>query len=428
MEAAPLPDLATALADLGHLMHARDGGTLGVIAFAVLPSPELYRLPPESMHRLRTAIVERLREHLRRNDRLYVLGPREWLLVLPALPGAGALPLAMRKLDRAFREAAPSIDGLRLHLRTACGGALFPDDGSDALHLVQSARIARLQADREGLPGCRYEPRLEETDAATQALDAELRRAFTSDPGLQLHLQPQVDARDGRCIGVEALLRWQRASREWVPPATILAAIERTGLRPHFNRWLFLKAAQASRRLTDAGFPLRLSINLAAADLLEPETPDLLFQALATWDVSPASIQIEITETGMVQEAQGALAVLREMDRRGLHLSIDDFGTGFSSMSYLRTLPVREIKIDQGFVRDLPQAGTEREITESIVRLGQRLGLEVVAEGVERAEIAAALLAMGCHRQQGLHYSPARPLDDLLDWLTTTGRSSTAIR
>lgn len=414
--AQTLPGLPVALSEIPLLARRTDGSGLGAIVFIVHPDTAFYRLSPESALRLRQEVTHRLGKQLREADRLYSINHWEWLIVLPGLRSSATLTLAMLKLRHLFDERGLSVDGIALRLPVSCGAAIHPDDGEDALHLVQSARIAGLHAERGGIGSALYDPGMEELDDRLRGFDHELRMAFSGDSRLQLYLQPKIEAGSGACVGAEALLRWCRADGEWVSPPELLAAIERLGLRPRFNRWLFLAAGQISHRLALSGIDIGLSINLSANDLLDPEMPGLLEQALATWNVAPTAIWLEITETSMVQDTGNVVEVLSRLRQLGASLSIDDFGTGFSGMSNLKKLPVQEIKVDQSFICNIVESQRDREITESIVRLSHRLGLQVTAEGVESREAANLLTAMGCEWLQGFLFSPALPLAQFIAW------------
>lgn len=419
MEARALPRLPAALADIPGLVRGQLDGespALGVIAFAVLPDAALYRLLPESLQRLGQVIARQLLAQLRDSDRLYSISNWEWLILLPAMPTTAVLTLAMLKLRRSFDEILLDIDGVDLRLETVCGGATHPDDGDDAMHLVQSARIARLHAERSKQGSLLYDHSMEHGGGELLALDRELQNAFSGENSLELHLQPQVDALSRACVGAEALLRWRRGNGQWVPPPSTLAAIERLGLRNRFNRWLFQRASQTCAKLADAGISLCVSVNLSANDLHDPEVPELLSQALSTWAIPPQLIKLEITETTMVQETEGVMDVLNRLRELGVALSIDDFGTGFSGMSYLKSLPVQEVKIDQSFIYNIVESAQDREIADSIIRLAHRLGMEVTAEGVETRAAAELISTMGCDRLQGFLFSHALPLNEFIDW------------
>lgn len=405
-----------ALADIAALTRGGDDVLFGVIAFSVAVDSALIRLPPEATQRVRLEINHRLSSRLRESDVLYSLGSWEWLVLLPKMRSTAVLTLAMIKLRGAFEEQTLDVDGVELSLRTSCGAAIHPDDGEDALHLIQSARIACLQANQLDQGTLFYNRNMENTGQNVQVLDRELTAAFNNGRGLELYLQPQIDVASQRCLSAESLLRWQRDNGEWVAPPTVLTAIERLGLRHRFNRWLFQRVAEICDKLVHANIHITIALNLSANDLQDPEIPDLLQQAMATWEIRPDSVQVEITENVMIEETQGVMDVLNRIRALGVTLSIDDFGTGFSGMSYLKNLPVQEVKIDQIFIRQIATSSKDQEIADSIIQLAHRLKMYVVAEGVETLEAAELVSQMGCDRLQGWLYSKALPLNDFIAW------------
>ena len=302
------------------------------------------------------------------------------------------------------------VDNPHFQPRIAFGSAQWPDDSSDPLFLLQSARIARLIAEQGGADIQTYNPAMESTGNEEHGLLDELRQALNNNQGLALYLQPQINIANGQCTGAEALLRWQRSSGEWIAPPRILDAIDRLGMRQTFNRWLLHQASQIQLQLAEQGIDIVLSINLSANDLLDIELPDMIGQVLATWDIAPERILLEITETIMVDESWQVLDVLNRMRKLGLHLSIDDFGTGYAGLSYLQRLPVQEVKIDQMFVRQAAESEKAREIITSIIQLTTKLNMSVIAEGVETTEILGILSALGCRFAQGFLYAKALPM------------------
>jgi len=411
-----LPNLTVALEDLARLIfHSAATPSVGLVVLAVQPEPDLLRLLPEETRQLREEITHRLMAMLRPADRLYSTEHWEWLLVLPALPSSAPLLLAMMKLDALFAEPAHLIDGDIL-LHVACGGALSPDDGTDARHLVQSARIACLRADRSGSRYAAYAPAMEHSDLLQQQLHAELPRALSGAAGLMLHLQPQVDLADGYCRACEALVRWQLPGGLRVPPQQVIVVAERLGLRAKFTRWLLQQAMQIQSRLRAEGIEVVVSVNLSANDLLDAELPELIEQTLATWELTPECLLLELTETLMIEDTEEVIDILRRLRQLGFHLSVDDFGTGYASMSYLQRLPVQEVKIDQSFVRDAESSERDREIIASVVQLAHRLGMTVVAEGIETAGTAEIVARLGCDRAQGHHFGVALPLEEFIAW------------
>lgn len=415
--ATGLPRLPAAYSEIAHLSQAQAAGRgIGIIDIAVRREPALYRLAPEADHYLRMEVTRRLLGALRLQDQLYAVDHWEWLVVLTDLPSSAPLILAMMKLAILFDEPLPVSDGSQLLLSAACGGSLYPDHGEDARHLVQSARIACLTAERDDSGYAVYEPAMEQTDRSLQMLVAELPHALATGTGLSLHLQPQIDLRSGACVGCEGLLRWRLPNGENVPPGRTLAVIERLGLHGRFTRWLLQQAAQIQYRLREEGISILLSINLSANDLLDEELPDLIVQTLATWDLPPDVLLLELTETQVIEDTAQVLGILHRLRKHGFHLSVDDFGTGYASMSYLRRLPVQEVKIDQSFVRHAETSERDREIISSVVQLAHRLDMLVVAEGVETAPVAEIVARLGCDRAQGFLYAAPMPLEDFLGW------------
>jgi len=414
-----LSSMRQALADL----HALTGGSAaseesqafchGLVIVNILPNAGLLRLSSERSAMLRRDVAWRLTEMLRPQDSLYALEPWEWLALLPRLPSPASVPLAMLKMHRLFLQTTyPQYDGIDLQIR--CGSAIAPEHGNDPQHLIQSARIAALNARAENDWSALYHLDMEKRSAHRAHLARKLQEALQQNE-LQLFLQPQVNLIDQHCIHAEALLRWWNTDEgAWWDPMKVVDLLEEIGMRPHFNQWLFQRAALYLARLAEAGQPIGISINLTANDLLDPEVPDLIEQALSTWRVSPERLTLEITETAAVQEGLEVEDVLFRLRNLQIRLSIDDFGTGHANMSYLQNMPVQEIKVDKRFVRfDDPR---NREITRSILELAHKLGLEVVAEGVENEEILDFLQTLSCERLQGFLYSPALDLDTFLTW------------
>lgn len=412
-----LPDLAVALADIARQSQQLSAEhCLGIVNFTVLSDPALLRLTPEVDRHLRAEVTRRLAGALRPRDRLYSASHWEWLLVLAELPSSVPLMLAMLRLDALFADSFTTFDGSFLTLRVACGGALYPDNGTEPRHLVQSSRIACLTADRTGSRFAAYDPAMEQTDNAQQQLHAELPRALSGAPGLSLSLQPQIDLSSGRCVGCEALLRWHLPAGDHIPPNHTLAAVERLGLRATFTRWLLQQAMQIQNRLRAENIHVVLSVNLSANDLLDAELPDLIAQTLATWELTSDCLLLELTETLMIEDTEQVIGVLQNLRKQGFHLSIDDFGTGYASMSYLQRLPVQEVKIDQSFVRYAETSERDREIIASLAQLAHRLDMVVVAEGIETVEAAEIVAQLGCDRAQGYLYAAAMPLEEFILW------------
>ncbi|MGE5384616.1 MAG: putative bifunctional diguanylate cyclase/phosphodiesterase [Betaproteobacteria bacterium] len=414
-----LPRLAQALVDISALSRRQETSeALGIISLFVLPAPELYRLTLEAAQNLRIAVSNRLSRSLRQQDRIYTVSHWEWLIILPDLVSPAPLTLAMMKLRSVLDEAFETLDGTRMQLNCYCGAAFWPDDGDDAIHLTQSARIARLYAERNGSGAELYQRSMDMPEEGEAKFLAALRQALAGNGStpLYIYLQPQISLTTGRCTGAEALLRWPQADQRSIPPHHIIAALKKLGLRHNFTRWLLNQAMQSITSLSAAGIDIPISVNLSATDLLDVELPDLVTQSLATWDVSPNRLRLEITETMMVEESQQVTDVLHRLSSIGVTLAIDDFGTGYAGMSYLQRLPVEEVKIDQSFVLQAVHQERDREIILSITQLAHRLKLTVVAEGVENQATADLLRTLGCEFAQGFLYAEALPIEEFIDW------------
>lgn len=412
-----LPLLASALSDLPKMI--RENATerqLGIISLAIVPDPQHLRQSTDAIHKLRILASREIQAAVRSQDRVYTVSHEEWLIVQPNLISSAAPTLAMIRLRDSLMAISGQTGSISHLPRLALGAAIWPDNGDDALFLVQSARIARLLAE-QGSPDIRtYQPSMESEGEYEQGLLADLRQALSNNQGLELYLQPQVEIAGGRCIGAEALLRWRRGNGEWVAPPRILEAIDRLGQRQTFNRWLLHQASQIQKQLVEHGIDIALSLNLSANDLLDVELPDMIGQALATWDLPPQKFLLEITETMMIEESWQVMDVLNRLRQLGLRLSIDDFGTGYAGMGYLQRLPVQEVKIDQVFVRQVVESDKAREIIASVIQLAGKLGMSIIAEGVETTETLDALQTLGCRFAQGYLFSPALSLPDFIVW------------
>jgi len=408
-----------ALADISTLTRRQENGQpLGIVSLFIPPTPVIYRLMPETAHDLRRNVSQRLLAVLRPNDRLYSVTHWEWLVLMPELMSTASLTLAMLRLRGSLNEPFATLDGAAMALEGHCGGALWPDDSMDAQHLVQSARIARIHADRSGSGVEAYHSGMDTPQSEQSQLLGDLPQALagSAEHNLCLYLQAQVSLTTGACVGAEALLRWPQADGSTIPPHHVIAALDKLGLRHKFARWLLNHAMQAIAALNSAGIDIPLSINLSASDLLDFELPDLVGQTLATWDIPADRLRLEITETMMVEESPQVSEVIAGLRAIGVTLAIDDFGTGYAGMSYLQRLPVDEVKIDQRFVRQAVDNERDREIIASITQLSHRLNLTVLAEGVEDKATAQMLTGLGCEYAQGYLFAYPLPLPDFIAW------------
>jgi EAL domain-containing protein (putative c-di-GMP-specific phosphodiesterase class I) len=243
-----------------------------------------------------------------------------------------------------------------------------------------------------------------------------LRRAIAENQ-LLLHYQPKLDLRRGQVVGVEALVRWRDPERGMIPPSEFIPFAEQTGMIKHITRWVIEAATRQCGAWLSNGLSLSVSMNVSSRDLLDRELPQLFAAAARRHQVPPDLITIEVTESALVEDPQRAQETIRGLKEQGFRLSIDDYGTGYSSLAYIQRLNCDELKIDRAFVTHASGDGKDAAIVHSTIELGHSLGLTVVAEGVEDAEVMAVLRDLGCDLAQG--YAIARPLpaEQLAEWV-----------
>jgi len=360
-------------------------------------------------------VGRRLEQGVRQGDTVGRLGGDEFVVLLPSDGPAGAAKVAQK--IQSLLEAPFEVDGQRLFVRTSIGISVYPRDGADRSALTRHADIAMYQA-KEGGGGYRlFHPAMQAGRENRHALEVELRIALEQQQFL-LHYQPQVSVATGRIVGVEALVRWQHPQRGLVSPMEFIPLAERTLLIQPLGRWIIAQVCRDLLRWQAQGLPrITVALNLSLRQLQEPR---FLADFLATLDAEavPADcLEWEITESTMMQNPDVVRDFMEPCRRRGIRFSIDDFGSGYSSLGMLNRLPLDRIKIDQAFIRDMAQDASMHAIVRAILVMARSLGLGVVAEGVENAEQFACLQALHCDVVQGYHFSrpvPAQVLAALL--------------
>ncbi len=314
------------------------------------------------------------------------------------------------ELLRAF-ELPVTIDGTPIEVRACIGTAFFPGHGKEAEILLRRAAIASRDAAKKDLSFHTYRGMKERENVADLALVAELRNAIESRT-LMLHYQPKILLASGAVKGSEALIRWQHPAKGMVPPVQFVPLAEQTGLIRPLTYFVIEAAVRQARAWSDAGLALPVAVNLSARSLYDPKLLERMETIVATWGIDPKLLEIEITEGALVEDTQGARAVLERLSSLFGRIYIDDFGTGYSSLSYLVSLPVHALKIDRAFVIQMTKSREARSVVESVISMAHALGLIVVAEGVETAEDAAILRELGCDEAQGYFFGkPVPPAD-----------------
>ncbi len=314
-------------------------------------------------------------------------------------------------LDRTFY-----LDGHPLHMKAQIGMTLFPEHGIDADTLMRHADVALHSVRRTRMEYSVYDPSLNKHGLRDLKLLGDLRAALNSEDQLMLHFQPKVSLRERRLIGVECLIRWNHPQMGLVSPELFVPLAEKTGLIRPLTLWVLNAAFNQVSRWQEMGLNIISAINLSAWNLQDRHLLGQIRELTEAWGVKPSRIEMEVTESAMMDDPERVLSLLRELSEMGIRLSIDDFGTGYSSMSYLKRLPVDEVKIDKSFVLNLDSNAEDRAIVKATIDLAHSLGLEVIAEGVDSQETIDLLIEMGCDTAQGFYISRPQSALDLLKW------------
>jgi diguanylate cyclase (GGDEF)-like protein len=359
-------------------------------------------------------LTTRLSSSLRESDTVARLGGDEFAILLPSTDDAGAA-LAAGKIMGALRAPFP-IQEQQIALSGSIGIVLFPQHGRDVHTLLRRADIAMYTAKRSRGGYAIYSSEEDRHSSSLLGLMGELRTALAKNQ-LALFFQPQVVLATQQVIGVEALIRWQHPTQGLLLPERFLLLAEQTGLIHELGRWVLAAAARTAREWEAGGLDLSIAVNLSAHNFHDPQFAAELATLLAVQPTLASRLTLEITETAVMANAARALDLLGELHDLGVRIAIDDFGTGYSSLSYLKRLPVDELKIDRAFVHDLTTNDESQFIAQSVIDLGHKLRLDIVAEGAEDEQTCELLAAMGCDRVQG--YAVAAPLarDALITWL-----------
>jgi diguanylate cyclase (GGDEF)-like protein len=371
-------------------------------------------------------VGERLSDVLREEDTVARLGGDEFAILLRSVetPAAGvAVAAAVR---RAIAEHF-DVAGVRLEMGASVGIASYPEHGQDVDVLMQRADVAMYQA-KEGRTGVeRYVPELDGNSVQRLALAGDLRTALEREEFI-LHYQPKVDLRTNAVTGSEVLLRWAHPVHGWLPPDEFIPLAEHTGLIVPLTNYVFDHALRQMGAWRAQGLDLGVAVNLSARTLIERDLPDRIEAMCQRWAVPTNRLVLEITESMVVADPARALPILARLHELGVEIAVDDFGTGFSSMDYLKRLPVKEVKIDRSFVTTMASDARDAAIVRCTIDLARSLGLRVVAEGVETPDVRARLTTLGCDQAQGFSFSRALPAAEFTAWLAAREQSAVALR
>jgi diguanylate cyclase (GGDEF)-like protein len=344
------------------------------------------------------------------------LGGDEFVALLPRCSPVEAMHAAERL--RAALAAPLRIAGMQIEVSTSIGIALFPQDGTELERLVKNAEMAMYEVKRGGRGASRFfTSMMNDVVAQRMQMESALRQALAA-RGLALHYQPKMYLDGSGCAGVEALVRWTDPELGTVPPDRFIALAEECGLIGAIDAWVLETACAQLAAWQRAGVPVpSMSVNVSPLRFHSDDVPAHVRRLLTLHDMKPSALMLEVTERVMLNDDERTRVDLRTLHEMGVRLSVDDFGTGYASLGYLKRLPVSELKLDKSFVNDLEREASDRALADAVIGIGQALGLEVVAEGVETPGQRELLIRAGCAIAQGFLFTRALPADELVTWL-----------
>ncbi|MDP1672025.1 MAG: bifunctional diguanylate cyclase/phosphodiesterase, partial [Burkholderiales bacterium] len=362
-------------------------------------------------------VTARLRSCLRDSDIISRFGGDEFVALMRDIDDADAARSAAKRVLAEVAEPY-SLQGEDYHLSASIGISTFPGDSIDADALLRNAELALYRAKDQGKNNFQFHsPQMNARSFEHVVLERLLRRAVELDEFL-IHYQPQVDVTTGRVVGAEALLRWNHPGMGMMQPGKFIPLAEETGLIVPIGRIVLMRACAQAKAWQDAGAKgLRISVNLSPRQFALTELVADIRNILEDTGLAPDSLELEITESMVMENPEHAASILQELRDLGLMLAIDDFGTGYSSLGYLKRFPVNTLKVDRSFIKDLPEDPDDAAITHAVIAMGHSLRLIVVAEGVETIEQVEFLRLHGCDLMQGYLISKPMPAADMTRYL-----------
>jgi diguanylate cyclase (GGDEF)-like protein len=417
-----LPNRALFADRLGHALAGvrRHGTSLAVLLVDLDRFKEVNEtLGHDHGDRLLTEVADRLVRSFREGDTVARLAGDEFAVLLPDATEAVATDLArraLRSLEQSFAIGDASID-----VETSIGLTMAPQHAGTVEELMRCADLALWSAKERKTGVVAYEPAATVTQPNRLLLLGELRRALEQRDQLILHYQPKVSLNPTHLVGVEALVRWHHPTKGIVPPAEFIPIAESTGLINRLTAYVLEQAVRQAREWLSAGLSVPIAVNLSPRCLLDVDLVELVRGLLAEHRLPADLLRLEMTETAVMTNPALAMSTLTGLHEMGIRLSIDDYGTGYSSMAYLNRLPVDELKVDRSFVLNMLDNDNDAVLVRSAIDLGHNLGLTVVAEGVEKAEHVDALRDFGCDVAQGYHYARPMPPNEVTVWLQESG-------
>jgi len=360
-------------------------------------------------------VARRLKFTLRDSDTVARLGGDEFALLLQDVSEDDIL-IAVGRISAAFDEPV-TLNNQPIDIGCSIGVAKFPQHGTDTSTLLRRADMAMYSAKRSDMDFAFYDPNCDEHREVHLSLLSEIKRAIEHDE-LQLFYQPKITFDDSSMLSVETLIRWQHPNRGLIPPDEFIPFAEQTGAIRLITRWVIANAMVQASNWAAQGLKIKMSVNISARDLLDSDFSSYISNRLEENKVDPATMCMEITESALMEDPTKARRTVEELHQLGLSISIDDYGTGYSSLAYVKNLPVNELKIDREFIKNMIENKEDVAIVRSTIELGHNLGLSVVAEGIEREEEMQMLKSFGCDQAQGYLISKALTASDMEAWIS----------
>jgi diguanylate cyclase (GGDEF)-like protein len=367
------------------------------------------------------AVAQRLRGCLRESDLIARLGGDEFAIVQTQLQNPKDAEVFACRLREAITGASYDLDGHQTITDVSIGIALSPGDGTDMDELIKHADLALYGAKAEGRANYRYyEPGMNARMKKRRGLEIDLRSALVNGE-FELHYQPLVDLKTGAITGCEALLRWHHPERGMIPPLEFIPVAEETGLINAIGDWVLGRACAEAMKWPAH---VNIAVNVSPVQFRNPGLALTVASSLAASGLLARRLELEITESALMQNNSATLAALHQIRGLGVGICMDDFGTGYSSLSYLRSFPFDKIKIDRSFIEDLTEGGDAVAIVRAILNLASSLKMTTTAEGVETMDQKRLLQATGCNEMQGFLFSPPRPANEIAELFKSYKKST----
>ena len=360
-------------------------------------------------------LSEGLKNTVRMEDTVARISGDEFIILFEDIKSAETVVGAIEKIMDVFNSSF-TIEGHSIQITASIGISLYPMDGTNATDLIRNADAAMYRAKDEGRNTYQFYTRdLTEKAFERVIMETELREALKKKQ-FYLHYQPQIDLETKRLIGLEVLLRWNHPRLPFVSPDQFIPLAEDSGLINPIGVWVLRESCQQAKEWLEQGFSFgRIAVNISGIQVNKGQLNNVVSKILVETELPPELLELEVTESVIMKQAEHAIVQLNKLRELGILLSIDDFGTGYSSLSYLKQLPIHKLKIDRSFVCDILEDSDDRAIINAIIAMGKSLGLTVIAEGVENLEQEKYLLSSGCNEVQGYLYSKPVSPDDLVE-------------